>query len=136
MLAENLLSNMHSIACALLSPYLYALVFSHYLFGAVSQSYLRGCLPGCSPNLAPDKTTCTPTLCIFSLVDTDFCIIFKQGEHPYARLGAGVGMIGDSLIFYRFKSFREVWTLKSLGDISLTPPILNARFSFSSQPDQ
>ena len=32
----------------------------HYLFGTVSQSYLRCCLQGCNPHFAPNKTTCSP----------------------------------------------------------------------------
>ena len=45
------------------------LAFPHYLFGAVSQSYLRFILPSCSSHFAPSKTYFTTlTLCIF-LVD-------------------------------------------------------------------
>ena len=39
-----------------LSPKPYILTFPHCHFGTVSQSYLRCCLPGCSPHFAPDKT--------------------------------------------------------------------------------
>ena len=39
-----------------LPPSLLILTFARYLFGAVFQSSLRCCLPGCSPHLAPDKT--------------------------------------------------------------------------------
>ena len=38
------------------SPKPYILTFPHCCFGAVSQSYLRCCLPGCNPHIAPDKT--------------------------------------------------------------------------------
>ena len=33
----------------------YILSFPPCLFGGVSQSYLRCCLPGCSPHFAPNK---------------------------------------------------------------------------------
>ena len=33
----------------------YILNFPHCRFGAVSQSYLRCCLPGCSPHFAPKE---------------------------------------------------------------------------------
>ena len=37
------------------------------LFGAVCQSFLKCCLPGCSPHFAPSKTSLTTLmLCIFS----------------------------------------------------------------------
>ena len=36
-------------------PYIFTSPYCH--FGAVSQSYLWCCLPGCSPHFAPDKTT-------------------------------------------------------------------------------
>ena len=32
------------------------IVSSARLFGALSQSYLKGSLPGCSPHFAPNKT--------------------------------------------------------------------------------
>ena len=38
------------------SPKPYTLTFPHCCFGAVSQSYLRCCLPGCSPHFTPNKT--------------------------------------------------------------------------------
>ena len=41
---------------ALLSPKPYVLNFPHCRFGAISQSYMRCCLPSCSPHLAPNKT--------------------------------------------------------------------------------
>ena len=44
----------------------YLLTFLPYLFGAVSQSYLKCCLPGYSSHFAPNKTWLTTlTLCIF-----------------------------------------------------------------------
>ena len=48
------------------SPKPCILAFPHCRFGAVSQSYLRCCLPGCSPHFAPNKTSLTTLkLCIF-----------------------------------------------------------------------
>ena len=38
------------------SPKPYILTFCHCCFGAVSQNYLRCCLPGCSPHFVPNKT--------------------------------------------------------------------------------
>ena len=38
------------------SPKPYTLTFPHCRFGAGSQSYLRCCLPGCSPHSTPNKT--------------------------------------------------------------------------------
>ena len=37
----------------------YILTFSDFLFGAVSQSYLRCCLLGCGPHFTPNKTYLT-----------------------------------------------------------------------------
>ena len=55
------------------SPKLHILTFPHCHFRAVSQSYLRCCLLGCSPRFAPDKTElATLKLYIFFLVDTCF----------------------------------------------------------------
>ena len=47
----------------------YILSFPHHLFGAISQKYLRCCLPGCSPHFAPNKTNSQLSCCAFSLVD-------------------------------------------------------------------
>lgn len=48
------------------SPKSLTLTFSECLFGAISQSDLRGCLPGRSPHFAPNKTSLTTLkLCIF-----------------------------------------------------------------------
>ena len=43
------------------SPKSYILTFPHYLFGAVSQSCPRCCLPGCSPHFAPIKLNLQPS---------------------------------------------------------------------------
>ena len=44
----------------------YILTFPPYIFGAVSQSYLKCCLPGYSSHFAPNKIWLTTlTLCIF-----------------------------------------------------------------------
>ena len=54
------------------SPKSYILTFLHCLFGTVSQSYLRCCLPGRSLHFAPNKTElATLTFCIF-IVNTTF----------------------------------------------------------------
>ena len=41
-------------------------------FGAVSQSYLRCCLPGCSPHFAPNKTTHNSQVVHLFLVNITF----------------------------------------------------------------
>ena len=48
---------LHSIE--LPSPKPYILTFPHCPFGAVSESYLRCCLLGCSPHFAPNKISLT-----------------------------------------------------------------------------
>ena len=51
-------------------PKSHILTFTFYLFGAVSQTYLRGCLLGCSPHFAPpQKTTHTLNVVHLFLVD-------------------------------------------------------------------
>ena len=53
------------------------LTFPSYLFGAVSQGYLRCCLLGCSPHFSPNKTyLATLTLWIF----------FKLTWHKYPTI--------------------------------------------------
>ena len=47
----------------------YILTFPHCCFGAVSQSYLRCHLLGCSPHFAPNKTHNSQVVHLF-LVDT------------------------------------------------------------------
>ena len=54
----------------------FILTFPHCCFGAVSRSYLRCCLPGCSPHFAPNKTTLKLYIS-FSLVDT-YMLVMKQ----------------------------------------------------------
>ena len=49
---------------------LYVLTFSAYLFGAVSQNYLRCCFPGCSLHFPPNNTELsTLTLFLFFQVN-------------------------------------------------------------------
>ena len=65
------------------SPKPYMLTFPHCHFGAVSQSYLRSCLLGCSPHFSPNKTKlATLMLCFFFFLSQDFftCwfLIFKM----------------------------------------------------------
>ena len=68
MTSRNLLQkNKCSIACTPLSPKSHIYWPSPYLFGAVSQSYLKCSLPGCSPHFASNKTNSQLSRCAFFL---------------------------------------------------------------------
>ena len=58
----------------------YILSFPHCHFGAVSQSYLRCCLPGRSLHFAPNKTCSSQVVYLFLLVDS-------YGDHEGTQSG-------------------------------------------------
>ena len=58
------------------SPKPYMLTFPHCHFGAVSQSYLRSCLLGCSPHFSPNKT---------KLATLKLYFFFSQHKHILKR---------------------------------------------------
>ena len=55
------------------SPKPYILTFPHCRFGAVSQSYVRCCLPGSSPHFAPNKVQCNQAL----ILQKVFCLSWR-----------------------------------------------------------
>ena len=62
------------------SPKSYILTVPHCLFGAGSPSYLRGCLPGCSPRFAPNETTCNSHV-VHLLVDVCVTgVLVRRGQ--------------------------------------------------------
>ena len=60
------------------SPKSYMLTSPYSLFGAVSQSYLKCCLPGCSPHFAPNKTYCNSH--VVHLFSRQFLLYISSGR--------------------------------------------------------
>ena len=88
-LAENW-KNMGLIARILPSPKItYILTFPPCLFGAVSHSYLRCCLPSCNPHFGPNKTTCNSHIVHFLKSTNCMSCLCILGTNPFLGISLG-----------------------------------------------